>query len=405
MLEESPPLVLIGASVRAFAASARRAGWRVFAADLFSDLDLRDVAAATAWARDFAAGYPEGLVAAAASFPPAPFCYLGALENHPGVIRAVARTRSLLGSPPAAVATVRDPWSLRRLARDAGLECPELYRDPHGLPRDGSFLRKPVASAGGRGVVPWNADARPTADACVWQRRIAGEAWSAAYVASAAEGRLVGASRQLTGEDWCHARPFAYCGSIDVPLDALPHDLRRQFLALASPLAACGLRGAIGADFVVGADGAAWVVEVNPRPTASMELVERTTGVSIAAAHVAACGGPAGRSPAPRPCPRRWAKAILYAPRSLAIAADQIAAVVARRRLWSDVTDLPAIADIPPPGRTVAAGGPLCTLFAAGGTEAEAVARLHERAAALTVVFSPPDGAAAPPAVIPDCIP
>jgi len=285
MHDAPTPLVVIGGSARAFAVSAARAGRRVYAADLFDDLDLRAAATATACVRDLAGGYPSGLVAAARSFPAAAFCFLGALENHPDVIRAIARDRTLLGSPPASLAGVRDPWSLQRLVRHAELASPECHADPRGLPRDGSFLAKPVAGAGGRGIVPWQPTTPTPPHATVWQRRIVGTAWSASYIVSAAGSRLLGASRQLLGLPWCHARSFAYCGSIDEPLAGLPAAVRRQFTDLGAALAGCGLRGAVGADAVVDAAGVVWVVEVNPRPCASMELIERATGESIADAH------------------------------------------------------------------------------------------------------------------------
>lgn len=391
MADRPVPLVVIGASARAFAASAGRAGWLVHAADLFDDVDLRAVVAASRCVRAVAGGYPRGLVEAVRGFPSAPFCYVGALENHLEVLRAVARDRPLLGCGPEAVAVVRDLRSLRRLVRAAGLDCPECHGDPGGLPTDGSYLRKPLAGAGGRGIVPWDAAAPATMEPCVWQRRIAGVSWSAAYVIAAEGGRLIGASRQLNGLDWCHARPFAYCGSVDVPLAAVPADLRRRFERLANPLVACGLRGAVGVDFVVDADDEAWVVEVNPRPTASMELIERATGASIAAAHVAACGGPAVRpGPTGPTTPKRWAKAVLYAPTSLRCDSRWHARVAGLQAGQRHA----AVADIPAPGRVIPAGGPVCTLFACGTTEPEAMAILPEMAGVLIDSVSPPSGEA-----------
>jgi predicted ATP-grasp superfamily ATP-dependent carboligase len=398
------PLVVIGAAARAFTISAVRAGYRVYAADLFADLDLQAAAAATACVRDFAGGYPTGLVAAVRPFPAAAFCYVGALENHPAVIDAIARDRRLLGSPAAALAAVRDPWSLQLLVRDAGLASPECRADPDGLPRDGSFLAKPLAGAGGRGIVPWDAAARMPVDESVWQRRIVGGAWSASYIVSAAGCRLVGASRQLIGLPWCQARPFAYCGSIDEPLDGVPTAVGRQFAALGPALAACGLRGAVGVDAIVDASGTVWVVEVNPRPCASMELIERATGLSLAAAHLAACGAEVVEPPHPA-SPLRWTKAVLYAPREFVVDPAWLARVAAWQRDWSADTGQPAIADIPAPHRTVPAGGPVCTLFAAAPTPATALDQLRERAAALSASVSRRADAAGPRAVTRRSIP
>lgn len=405
MHDAATPLVVIGAAARAFTVSAVRAGCRVYAADLFADLDLQAAAAATACVRDFAGGYPTGLVAAVRAFPAAAFCYVGALENHPAVIDAIARDRRLLGCPAAALAAVRDPWSLQRLVRDAGLESPECHADPGGLPRDGSFLAKPLAGAGGRGIAPWDVAARMPVDESVWQRRIDGVAWSASYIVSAADVRLIGASRQLIGLPWCQARPFAYCGSIDEPLDGVPTAVRRQFAALGPALAACGLRGAVGVDAIIDAAGAVWVVEVNPRPCASMELIERATGLSLAAAHLAACGVEVGEPAADPAWPRRWAKAVLYAPREFVVDPAWLACLAAWQRDWSAETGQPSIADIPAPHRTIPAGGPVCTLFAAAATPAAALDQLRTRAAALTASVSRPADAAGPRAATRSSIP
>ncbi|MFM8984784.1 MAG: ATP-grasp domain-containing protein [Planctomycetia bacterium] len=402
----SARLVVIGASCRAFAASAAAAGWRVHAADLFGDLDLDAVTAASVRVRDMPGGYPAALVDAVRSFPPAPVCYVGAVENHPEVIRAIAADRRLLGSPPEALAAVRDPWSLRELVRTVGLDFPDLRRSPDGLPTDGSYLRKPLAGAGGRGIVPWDSAADAAAVACHWQRRVVGEAWSAAYVTSAGGGRLIGASLQLTGRPWCHARPFAYCGSVDVPLAMVPGRLRDRLAALAPALAGCGLRGVVGVDFLVDAAGTPWVVEVNPRPTASMELLERASGESIAAAHVSACGGrPPSAGATPGSAGLRQAKAVIYAPRQLRVDEAAVTRLLGLRTLWSAAADRPAIADIPRPEGCIPAGGPICTVFAAAPAAPAAVAELQRRAAAIAAAFSLPAGAAPRSAATPGSIP
>lgn len=386
-------LVVIGASSRAFAASAARAGWRVHAADMFGDLDLGEVATRMACTQDHAAGYPDGLVDLVRGFPPGPCCYVGALENHPHVLRAIARDRTVLGSPPEAIAAVRDPATLRKLVRAAGLASPDCRRAPSGLPVDGSYLRKPLAGAGGRGIVPWDAHvAAAPRTASYWQRRIVGAAWSANYLVAVDGGRLVAASRQLTGEPWCQARPFAYCGSVGVPLDVVPSGLCRQFESLAPALAGCGLRGAVGVDGVVDETGTLWVVEVNPRPTASLELVERATGLSIAAAHVAACGGPLPDGGTAAADGLRHAKAVVHVPRQLPVDAALVDRLCRLRRDWSAPAGHPGVADIPRPGGTVPGGGPLCTVFAAADSAAAVVATLRGRVAAVLAAVSPPGG-------------
>lgn len=393
---DGPDLIAVGASVRAFACSAARAGWTVHAADLFGDADLRAVAATTT-----AVGgcgrrpYPQSLVTAAAGLPAAPWCYTGALENHPDVVTAIAAQRPLLGTSAAAARAVRDHAWLAEVLRTAGIGFPLTFTTPAAVPRDGTFLVKPRASAGGRGITAWDrmAEDRDT-DTHVWQRRVAGESWAAAFaVFRAGASRLWGVSRQLVGLDWCHARPFAYCGSVDLPLPLVPPHIRapldRLGLALAAACAPLGLAGLVGVDLVVDASGGVHVIEVNPRPTASMELVERRTGESLAAVHVAACGGEVPCHPALCPQDTTWGKAVLFTPHDIVIDAQRAARLqrtcpprAAAEEAW------PVLADIPCCGTAIPAAAPLLTVFAAADTHAAVLDRLQQRTAAIDALLS-----------------
>lgn len=401
-----PAVIVVGASARALAWSASRAGSAVHAADLFADADLRACAAevvAVAAARG--ARYPASLVAAAAGFPQAPVCYTGALENHPRVVDRLAALRPLAGNDGRRLVRVRDPARLARAVRAAGLRFPDTRLPAAGVPIDGSYLVKPRASAGGRGIEPWRGGPAPRT-AHVWQRRVTGTAWGVAFAITAGRPRLYGASRSLVGSRWCGARPYAWCGAVDVPPAAIRAGLRRQFDALGAMLAEeFKLVGLVGVDLVVDAAGRVHVIEVNPRPTASMELVERAGGGSVAITHLAACGLATAAVPARGTSPR-WAKAVLFQPRGTDLVVDgRVAAALAALQFsWTTADgDWPALADVPIPGSVVRAGGPLLTVFAAAPAARAALDRLRQRAAAVrsaigaTSGLSPRAGARAAP--------
>lgn len=371
--------VVVGASVRGFVESAARRGWSVHAADLYGDGDLVASAVETVRLAAAGGGYPAGIPGAVADFPAAPLAYTGGLENHPAVIEVLARDRPLAGCGPAALTAVRDPARLDAVLRDAGLRMPDTFRSPAGLPCDGSFLVKPLASAGGRGIAAWRGiDARATEIPLVWQRRVRGAEWSASFVAGGGRAILVGVSRPVPGSRWCGCGEFAYCGSLNVPLDSIPDAMRHGLDTLVTALAAgFPLIGLCGADLIVDHAGTMHVLEVNPRPTASMELIERATGWSPAAAHFAAFGLD-DDPPHPGAGGCVWAKAVAYAPRRRAAnpAADAVAALDDR---WRSADGRRALADVPAPGSTPAAGAPLMTVFARGESPAAAVATLRRR--------------------------
>lgn len=386
----SSHLAVVGASARAMSESAARAGWRVHAADLFADADLVRVAATAIGVRGAGpAGYPLGLPAVIAGFPPGPCIFTGGLENHPDVLAAIGADRPLCGSPLAAIRLVRDPAALTEMLAAAGIARPQTLASPAGVPTDGTFLLKPRDGAGGRGIAPWHGGRAPAGPA-IWQRIVAGESWGVSCLAAAGTCRVLGVARQLVGQRWCRAHPFAYCGSVAVPPAEIPAAARDALETLGVVLARdAGLVGLFGVDVVVARSGRPHVIEVNPRPTASMELIERATGESLAAAHVAASGMRAAPPPRPdvQPRPGVWSKAVLFGPRrdSMAPTAGRIEGATAA---WSAADGLPAVADIPAAGAILPAGGPLVTVFARGDSMAGALALLRRRVAFVRRLFA-----------------
>ena len=384
-----PHLVCVGASVRALACAAARAGWRVHAADLFGDRDL--LAEVTTHTSAGVTAYPHGLAEAVARFPDGPWCYTGALENHPELIDRITAVQPLAGNPGSVVRRVRDPMLLGRAVCEAGLGFPATFASPAGLPVDGSFLRKPRASAGGRDIAPWHGETTERTERDhVWQRRVDGDSWAVALLCERHGARPWGFSRQLVGRRWCHAGAFAYCGSIAVPDGEVPVPVRDAGDRLGAMLvAAFGLVGLCGVDLVVDRGGHVHVIEVNPRPTASMELVDRTRGVSHAAAHLAACSLAAPMHVrSANMATGTWGKAVLFAAHDVLVDERVDAAFGRVHDRWSRADGWPAVADIPCTGTRIDARRPLVTLFARGDTGPSVRRTLQCRAAALGKIFS-----------------
>jgi predicted ATP-grasp superfamily ATP-dependent carboligase len=398
-LSAGPPLIVVGASARAFAQSARRAGFAVHAADLFADSDLRAVAASVA--RVPAERYPDGLLDLVAPFPAAPWSYTGALENRPDLLERLAAVRPLAGCSPAAVRLVRDPFRLAVALHEAGLQFPHTFPDPAQVPLDGSYVQKPLASAAGHGIRRWTADlsaadSAKTQATLIWQQWIEGEAVAAIFLLSDTGAELLGTSHQLLGRDWCHARGLLYCGSVDVPLPLLTESIRRDWDAVGRLLAETGgLRGVVGVDAVADRAGRLTVIEVNPRPTASLELIERRTGRSLAGEHLRACGFP---YPAPEllsgaadpASPTCWAKAILRAPHSLNVDDGWLEKLAFHAAGWCRQDGWPAVADLPESGEPIPLGGPVLTLLAPGHRPEAALLRLIKRCATLSAALFEP---------------
>ena len=142
------------------------------------------------------------------------------------------------------------------------------------------------------------------------------------------------------------------------------------------------LRGLFGVDLVWDGERA-WVVEVNPRPTGSLESIEAAHEVGVFAAHLEGCGG---RLPptAPAPTTRRAAgKAILFATADVR---------VGETRGWPAL----GIRDVPHPHERIAAGHPVCTLVSVQSSPEAVLADLEARAAALRAELGEQSGLRAP---------
>ncbi|MFO0968587.1 MAG: ATP-grasp domain-containing protein [Gemmataceae bacterium] len=383
-------LILVGASVRAAAWSAWRAGFHeLYAADLFADVDLRRIARAVRVDMD---RYPHGLVAAAASFPNGPLLYTGGLENHPRVVAALAARRTLWGVDPAALRRARDPYLVASLLAETGLAHPRVMRE---APADGRWLVKPRRGAGGAGVRFFRSG-EATPRGCFLQEFIEGESYGAVYCGDAAGATLLGLTRQLVGEAWVHATGFRYCGSIGpIPLDeTATNDLRRLGDLLARSL---GLRGLFGVDLILHA-GRFYPVEINPRYTASIEVLERATGLRSVKIHATAFSAsnvrvvrsrrertPQATDVAAKPEPvdsryesttRTAGKVILFARDDLLFPADD-PWHESMSGHWNNFT--PSLADIPQPNSLIRRGEPIMTLFAEAPTPQAVLESLQEK--------------------------
>ena len=353
----TPPVLIAGVSVRALAESAARTGAEVIALDAYGDLDLQRIARVVRIPRGHDGSFdPMRAARASRGIDAGAVAYVSSFENSPAAVETLARGRTLVGNVPAVLHRVRDPLVLARALARLGAHTPAVRASPPRAPDLSRWLLKPRRSGGGHGIVRW-APGMPVPRSCIVQERIRGSAGSIIFAADGEHIRPLALTRQLSGDSAFGATDFAYCGSILEPHD--PELFAGTCSLAASVTREFSLRGVCGIDFI--ARGAIpYAIEVNPRPTASMELVERATGISIWLAHVAGCAATLASSPgiiAHTPTIAHG-KAVLYARRPVVLGDTE-------RWLADD-----CVRDIPPPGERIARGSPICTIFASGRTSA-----------------------------------
>jgi len=396
-------LLIVGASARAAAFSALRAGLRPWCVDLFADADLRSRCPVQTIASE---RYPHGLIEYFRKAPPGPWMYTGALENHPEVVERLSRERPLLGNPAEVLRRVRSPMEVARVLKAAGLPCPEARRSAVDLPANKRWLIKPLAGAGGVGIGFWNG-ANANRQRVYFHEFIEGTACSAVFhafcfpgqisdshsspspPASGREGlgeggehaarepqpphprplspeaekrgekglvQLLGVTQQLIGEIWLNAKPFRWCGNIGPMLISL--SLRKQLQILGEVLVQeFGLRGLFGVDFILHND-CPWPVEINPRYTGAVEVLEYACGESFLGEPSPVRGRRLGLA--------MVGKAILFAEQDFRFPDEGPWTEVLR--CPPAIDDLPAFADIPTQGSLIEIGQPVLTIFSRGNT-------------------------------------
>ncbi len=375
------PLIIAGASVRAAAFSAARAGFSPWCIDHFADADL-----VSQWPAQNLARYPHDLPEALQAAPAGPWMYTGAVENYPRVIALTSASRELWGNAPRALKAVRDPVLLANALYRGGFPAPAVAIAPEDLPADGTWLVKRRRSAGGLSIRPWDGVShRETVTTHYFQRFVAGAACSAVFIAAAGRAVLLGATRQLIGETWAGAGGFQYAGSIgplglSVPLEL---ELRRLGETLSAEFP---LRGLFGVDFILNDEGA-WPIEFNPRYTASVEILERATGLRAIHHHALACRESLLPTLAdvPGAAGDRHGKAILFAPSRVRITVEATERLLA----WNRAQAWPEVADIPAAESTIEPGAPVATVFASGASDGVVLAGLRERIARLRGLLFP----------------
>lgn len=347
-------LLIAAISGRALAAAARRAGYRPLVADFFCDTDTVALSERTQiLPGDLRNGIDTGRVIdtlrqLSGGDRPVALVLGSGFERTPDVVDEIGRHFPLAGNGSAAIRRVKDPHMLAADCAALGIPHPEFRCDPPPDP-DG-WVVKTAGGAGGSHIRRANGHA-PAANR-YFQRFVSGRSVSALFVGDGRSARIVGFSRQWTSP--APEAPYRYGGSV-----RLRRIERQDAAAIAGWLDGltrrAGLVGLCSADFIRNGDGY-HLVEINPRPGATLDIFDSVEAPLIEA-HLRASRGEAYAIPR---FADSMASMIAYAEMPIAHFPD-IA--------WPDWT-----ADRQSPGTRLAAGDPVCTVFARGRS-AEATRR------------------------------
>ncbi len=323
--------------------------------------------------------------------------YCGALENSPKILERILKKRSfigpLLGTAPEGLKALRSPEWLAKTLTAAGLKALSLRNQLLPPEPDGTWLQKPLASAGGRMIRVWDKTAveLPFPEPHYFQRIATGVGGSVIFQVESGNVEWFGSTREL--ESPLQSAPptkFSYCGSFG-PLNDLPIVVVAKLKTMIQAFAdnAPSVKGIVGLDFRFDGDEV-WLVEVNPRYTASIEVLELALGRSLLnPMSMAGMSGSFSATSSGTLTPkfnlsrqpnqqnqiqsRIVAKQILYASEFL------VAPDLRRFVRSSDPWVIPLMADIPLPGTVIERGWPICTVIGSGKNQEDLESTMRDR--------------------------
>ncbi len=357
-------VLILGVSTRAIAQSATRASYDVRTIDFFGDRDQERCCPNLSLRRDLQVPFSAWELFRAAlrddAQPVDGVVYLANLENHPDVIAALATRFRVLGNASATVASVRNWETLAASVNGLGFATPRTLRT-EDAPSERRWLSKPRRSGGGAGIRPWQGE--PLRRGRIVQEYVEGPPCSVTFAADGKRAIVLAINEQLIGRREFGATGFQYCGNI-LPLAAGrdPALADRLQVLVDGLVRDFGLVGVGGVDFVL-ADEQPVILEVNPRYTGSMELIERATGLSVFETHLHAIDGMLPETGMLRAFTGYWGKAIVFASRPI---------VMADHESWLER----GLCDVPHAGDRIEAGQPVCTVMAQGTTRELCLAAL-----------------------------
>ncbi len=343
-------LAILSQSARLYAELAQREGFEVLAIDAFADTDTREAAHAV-WPFPALVGQliPEdigALMDTLDQWQPDGVLIGSGFEANIECYAQLHQRYCVLGNTPETVQRIKQPEWLQAYCAAHDVLSPEIRLQ---APLQGQWLYKQAGQCGGSHVRKWS-EADSTSDGGYWQALQAGQAVGALFVVNEQAVTLIGvhALQQHSGQ-------YTYAGATRLHDVQLVKAMQHLLQALVPD---SGLTGINSLD-AMWQNGQLHVLEINPRLSASMRLY---ADLPLIKAHIASCQN----------------KTMPALPLNDQYASHCIA--YARQALNTASLDFPDWVEDRPYGHmTIAAGQPVCSLYAEGRSANEVQQQLQHK--------------------------
>jgi methenyltetrahydromethanopterin cyclohydrolase len=274
-------VLIVASSGRMLAQAVKNVGLMPLVIDLFADLDTQ------AYAQDFrqVKSLAQSDLAAAINYFVEAYAvtqviYGSGFENYPESLYYLASRLTVLGNHPDVFAKQLDKPVFFTALASLHVPYPEVAFSP---PAQGMWLIKPRQGQGGIGIEYYRTGDNAKASV-YWQRFQQGQPHSVLFLADGQHMQVIGFNRQ-----WCvglsATQAFVFSGVINSCELSDTH--KTEIIGWLKQLVPVfGLKGLNSLDFIY-FEGHSYVLEINPRPSASMQLYVP----DLLAQHVQACLG------------------------------------------------------------------------------------------------------------------
>lgn len=285
---DHPSIVLIAASARMLAESSRRAALPVMAIDQFGDEDTRAASRRVITAPAEGGGLDSTAVLnALALLDPdrqAKVVLGGGLDSAPHLIQRIGEERTIIGNTPLTHLRLKEAPAFFDLLNELSIPYPDIRWNTENASSE--WLLKSSCSEGGKGVRFFAHDQLRSGD--YLQRRLAGSTYSVLFLAGNGHQKIIGFNtlRHIAMGD----RPFLFAGAANF-VRLRPKTLRQVQSYVQKMVCATGIVGLNSLDFMLDPEGQPQILEINPRPSATLALYDEDAPSGLLDAHIRAASG------------------------------------------------------------------------------------------------------------------
>jgi len=332
---------------------ARRAGFCPLVIDLFADQDTLEIAEEVRQVESLTSK-DLGLAVDNLTklYPVHEVVYGSGFEKNIQSLFFLQEKITLLGNSPEVFAKVQDKYYLFSFLSENNIPFPEVH---FSRPESGKWLIKPLESEGGLGI-HYDNGCGIVDNSHYWQRYLEGKSMSAIFIADGEKADIIGFNRQWKVSH-ANGQAFVFSGIHNY---ASLSDINKSIIAdwLAKLVSHFGLRGLNSVDFILHQEQC-YFLEVNPRPTASIELY----GTNLFATHVSSSLGRKAVINVDQQDHKGYQ--IIYAANDYRISNDII---------WPEWSQ-----DRPKSGAIIRKQQPVCSIIANGESSQQVLAKLKKR--------------------------